>query len=153
MYNSKRLFDEFVDVERNINTGKVDHPPNGSKDMADAVCGAIWNASQNAEQFAFDFGETLDTVVKVSGEINGSQQREQIQLEFEKELSVLFDPIKKAQTKQIEETKKELSNNNQKNNAKFNDKPKEKPAYLDFGMGPAQVYKPQYFNQGIMWWD
>ena len=153
LFTCELLTQELVCLERNSNTGKVDHPPNGSKDMADAVCGAIWNASQNAEQFAFDFGETLDTVVKVSGEINGSQQREQIQLEFEKELSVLFDPIKKAQAKQAEETKKELSNNNQKNNAKFNDKPKEKPAYLDFGMGPAQVYKPQYFNQGIMWWD
>ena len=28
MYKSNRLFDEFVDIERDISTGKVDHTPN-----------------------------------------------------------------------------------------------------------------------------
>ena len=38
MYSCERLIEEFTDLERNINTGKVDHPTNGHKDMSDAVC-------------------------------------------------------------------------------------------------------------------
>ena len=66
MYNSKRLFDEFIDIERNVNNGKIDHSPNGHKDALDAVCGATFTASKYAEQFAFDYGEDLDTLTKVS---------------------------------------------------------------------------------------
>ena len=66
MYRSNRLFDEFIDIERDLNTGKVDHSPNGHKDALDAVCGATFTASKYAEQYAFDYGEDLDTVKTVS---------------------------------------------------------------------------------------
>ena len=149
MYKSDRLFDEFVDIERNLNTGKIDHTPNGHKDALDAVCGATFNASKFAEEFAFDYGETLDTVLSVNTNVDMST-KEQLTVEFEKELQQQFAPryIKNQQ----EQTQNELSNNTQENNAKFNDEKKEKPAYLDFGMGPSQIYKPQYFSQGIVYW-
>ena len=149
MYKSDRLFDEFVDIERNLNTGKIDHTPNGHKDALDAVCGATFNASKFAEEFAFDYGETLDTVLSVNTNVDMSAKG-QLTVEFEKELQQQFAPryIKNQQ----EQTQNELSNNTQENNAKFNDEKKEKPAYLDFGMGPAQIYKPQYFSQGIVYW-
>lgn len=38
MYNDKILISELIDLERNIDTGKVDHPDGGAKDVADAVC-------------------------------------------------------------------------------------------------------------------
>ena len=60
---SKLLVQELVGLERNGNTGKIDHPDggtSGSKDQSDAVCGASWNASQHAEEYAFDFGENLE---------------------------------------------------------------------------------------------
>lgn len=149
MYKSDRLFDEFIDIERNLNTGKIDHTPNGHKDALDAVCGATFNASKFAEEFAFDYGETLDTVLSVNTNVDMST-KEQLTVEFEKELQQQFAPryIKNQQ----EQTQNELSNNTQENNAKFNDEKKEKPAYLDFGMGPSQIYKPQYFSQGIVYW-
>ena len=55
------LTEELVGLQRNNNNGKVDHTPQGinSKDSADAICGALWNASQHAEEFAYDYGETL----------------------------------------------------------------------------------------------
>lgn len=59
LYDSKLLINEITDLERNINTGKIDHPPNGSKDTSDAVCGAMFTASKDAEQYAFDYGESL----------------------------------------------------------------------------------------------
>ena len=49
MYKSSRLFDEFIDIARDNNTGKIDHSPNGHKDALDAVCGATFTASKYAE--------------------------------------------------------------------------------------------------------
>ena len=58
-YEDKTLIDELINLERNMDTGKVDHPDGGKKDVADAVCGALFNASKHAEEFAYDYGETF----------------------------------------------------------------------------------------------
>ena len=126
MYKSDRLFDEFVDIERNLETGKVDHPPNGHKDVLDAVCGATFNASKNAEQYAFEYGEDLDTTMEVS---QGTAQTSmnQYTVDFEAELKRVF--------------KKE--NNDTSAKAKK----------LDFGMGPAvSMDNGALISQGIMVW-
>ncbi len=151
MYKSDRLFDEFIDIERNINTGKVDHTPNGHKDALDAVCGATFTASKHAAEYAFDYGETLDTVVNISNETNSMEsQKKQVQINFEEELQQLLDPIAKQKNKEL----KEEANN--KESAKFNNdnqiKNKE-PKFMNFGLGPAEVYKPQYLHDGIIWWN
>ena len=80
MFKCDRLFDEFVDVERNINTGKVDHTPNGHKDILDAVCGALFNASKFAEQFAYDYGENMQIMLDVN---QSSDKRQQVTVDFE----------------------------------------------------------------------
>ena len=85
MYRSNRLFDEFVDIERNLDTGKIDHSPNFHKDALDAVCGATYNASKNAEQFAFDYGETLDNITTMNT-LTENSAKNQITLDFEEEL-------------------------------------------------------------------
>ena len=92
MYKSNRLFDEFVDVERNNNTGKIDHTPNFHKDALDAVCGATFNASKFAEEFAYDYGETLEETVTANQDI-GSNTAEQLALEFEAEMQRLLAPM------------------------------------------------------------
>ena len=91
MYDSTLLTEEIIGLERNNNTGKVDHTPLGgginSKDQSDAVCGALWNASKHVEEFNFEFGETLDTIVDVSTSGLSSQaQKQQVILDFEEEL-------------------------------------------------------------------
>lgn len=86
MYEDEVLRNEIVDLERNINTGKVDHPDGGAKDASDAVCGALFNASQNAEQFAYEYGETIDTIVDVSNETGYVDDRQQLNVDFEQEL-------------------------------------------------------------------
>ena len=70
MYENTLLTEELLGLERNNNSGKVDHSPSGinSKDAADALCGAVFNASKHADEFAFDYGETLDTIKEVSSE-------------------------------------------------------------------------------------
>ena len=72
IYNSTTLIDEIINLERNINTGKVDHPDGFRKDVCDAVCGAIWNASQHAEEFAYNYGESLQTTVEFNETITAT---------------------------------------------------------------------------------
>ena len=84
------LTEEISSLERNINSGKVDHPENGHKDASDAVCGAIWNASQHAEEFAFEYGEDIDNMTTVSNTPSESEVRKQIQVDFEEELKRAF---------------------------------------------------------------
>jgi hypothetical protein len=47
MVDSPTLRRELIQLERNPKTGLVDHPPRGSKDVADAVCGAIHAAASS----------------------------------------------------------------------------------------------------------
>lgn len=84
------LTEEITSLERNINNGKVDHPENGHKDVSDSLCGAIWNASQHAEEFAFEYGEHLDVMTDVSTTVSEADLKKQIQVDFEQELQRAF---------------------------------------------------------------
>ena len=87
MYDSTLLTEEIIGLERNNNSGKVDHSPTGvnSKDISDAVCGALWNASKHVEEFNFEFGETLDTIVNVSSSTTEENYKQQVIIDFEEE--------------------------------------------------------------------
>lgn len=90
IYNSKELVSEIIDLERNINTGRVDHPDGGKKDITDAVCASIYNASKHAEEFAYDYGEDYETTFDVNSELNEASQKQQINIDFEEELKRSF---------------------------------------------------------------
>lgn len=111
MGHNSLLEQEIVNLERNVNTGKVDHPEKGSKDISDAVCGAVFKASQYAEEFAYDYGESMDEV------FNANYTEED---RIKKQLTVDFE----------EEMKKTLT-------PKFTDK-EEDDYFMDFGMGKAK---------------
>ena len=64
-----------------------------SKDQADAVCGAVWLASLNAEQYEFDFGETLEVTTSTNLEHTQDESIKQLSIDFETELNRLLDPI------------------------------------------------------------
>lgn len=143
---SDLMTEEFLGLERNSN-GKIDHPnggQSGSKDLADAICGSVWNASQNAEQYAFDFGETLDTIVNVGKTNSYADVKEQLQVDIQEQMIQLLDPMVKNTT--------QPNNSNPTENKEIVEKPERKFKPIDFGMGPAQVYKPAYLNQGIIYW-
>lgn len=92
MYDSELLTTELLGLERN-SAGRIDHPDSGqsgSKDVSDAVCGALWNASQNAEEFAFDYGEDIQSMVEVSSSGNSNYQKQQVMLNFQEELQKVF---------------------------------------------------------------
>ena len=105
MINGRLATEEEVDAtyqmfvykrfEKDSN-GKIDHPPNGSKDAIDGVCGALYNASQHAEEFSFEWGETIQTTIDISSAGN-EFDRKQIVLNFEEELKKL-DPVLNAES-------------------------------------------------------
>lgn len=101
-----------------------------SKDVADAFAGAMWNASQNADQFEFDYGETIDTVVSVNGNDNSDLQLKQLSVDFEAEMQKALDPMKST----VEENRKQEL----------------KQRSMDFGMGPAQ--QVSFIGDGIIVW-
>ena len=85
LHNNLLLIRELTDLERNMNSGKVDHPSDGSKDTADALCGAIYNASKHAEEFAYDYGESNEQLLRLNS--NGTfDDAKQLTLDLEDEL-------------------------------------------------------------------
>lgn len=125
-YNSVLLKEELIGLERDNNSGKIDHSTSGinSKDSADAVCGAVWNAAQHAEELSIDFIEDIENTLNVS---NNTDQNalEQITLDFENELKQVFNGIEPV---------------------------KNDPKQIDFGFGPSVPVDPQFISQGIMVW-
>jgi hypothetical protein len=85
LYEDKLLIQEITELERSMDTGKVDHPDGGSKDKSDAVCGAMFNASKHAEEFAFNYGETAEEMLLVNENIITSDIN-QISVDLENEL-------------------------------------------------------------------
>lgn len=126
LLDSPLLTEELLSLERNNNTGKIDHPVNGSKDSSDAIAGALWNASQHSEEYAFEYGEEITSQIT---KINSSKsEQDDINAAFENELKEQFTRYR-----------------NQENMVNFK----------DFGMGAAQEakFKKQVnIMNGILSW-
>jgi hypothetical protein len=123
LQNKEDVYDITIDETHNfaLAAGVFVH---NSKDQADAVCGALWNASQHAEQFAFDYGETLETVTTINNSGNNYSQ-EQILIDLENEMKQTFSrPVKKDDD----------SN------------------FINFGLGKAKPLTTQYLANGIALW-
>ena len=88
IYDDKVLISEIIDLERNIDSGKVDHPDGGKKDVCDAVCGAIYNASKHAEEFAYDYGESNEQLLRINN-LGTVDETKQLTLDLEDELKKL----------------------------------------------------------------
>ena len=100
MYESQTMIEEIVNLERNINTGKVDHPEGGRKDVTDAFCGAIFTASKYAEEYAYNYGESYDAFLGANNMTNPTfATQRQLVVDFEEQLKQL-DPVKQVMDKQ-----------------------------------------------------
>lgn len=100
------LTDEIVGLEKEPD-GHVNHPEGGtqgSKDQADSVCGSLYNASQNIEQFAFEYGEDLDSIVTMNKDTSSLPAvKQQVSVAFEQELQNLLMPKSVLKLKEQEE--------------------------------------------------
>lgn len=100
------LTEEIVSLER-LSDGHIDHPQNFSKDQADAVCGALFLASQFAEEYSFDYGENLDASLEVSGGASADEfKKHQLIAEFQDELTKIYADFAAADL-QIDKQKRE----------------------------------------------
>lgn len=72
-----------------------------SKDQCDGLCGALYNASLHAEQFAYDYGEQAEEVLRVNN-AGDMEDAKQLTLNLEEELKH-FNNMLKAPPKQISE--------------------------------------------------
>jgi len=89
VYGDRLLKQEITDLERNLDTGKVDHPDGGSKDVSDAVCGALYNASLHAEEFAYDYGESAEEILRMNEDSRKADDVNQLTISLEEELKKL----------------------------------------------------------------
>ena len=94
-----------------------------------------FNASKNAEEFAYDYGESIELSLGVS-ESKGNLTVEQMNEEFEKALAETNDPMERFRTS--------INKDNNKNNT--NSKP------ANFGFGVAQNVQPLFGGDGIFVW-
>jgi hypothetical protein len=83
------LTNEIVSLER-LSDGHVDHPANFSKDQSDAVCGALFLASEFAEEYAYDYGENLEAALEVNIEASDDFRKQQMIAEFQEELTKIY---------------------------------------------------------------
>jgi hypothetical protein len=83
------LTEELVSLER-LSDGHIDHPQNGSKDQADAACGAIFLASEFAEEYSYDYGENLETSLDINVAASDEYRKHQMIAEFQEELTKIY---------------------------------------------------------------
>lgn len=88
-----------------------------SKDQSDAVCGATWNASQHAEEFAYEYGESINTMLDVNSDDSDEFDMNKA---FEEELSTMLDPLSKNNELALERAKRSAEITQQNINKQFN---------------------------------
>lgn len=90
------LTEEVLGLER-LSDGHIEHPDagkSGSKDQIDAVVGALWNASLNAEEYAINYGDNLDASLNVSSLMSTEKSKKQMMLDYQAELQkIYFDTL------------------------------------------------------------
>ena len=108
VYKTELLTEEVIGLEK-LSDGHVDHTTSGinSKDISDAVCGSIFEASKHADEFAYDFGESLTQTINANTDVT-VKTTEQIALDFETEMQNLLNPFIKAAEKQERESSKDI---------------------------------------------
>ena len=92
MFEDNALIEELVNLERDINTGKVDHPTGFRKDCCDSLCGSVFTASKYAEEYAYDYGEDYDVTLAMNNADDPVVQetaKKQMIIDFENELKKL----------------------------------------------------------------
>lgn len=89
------LTEELTNLEREA-SGKIEHPEGGkygSKDQADAFCGALFDASKFAEEYAYNYGESLTLALDSNFEESATSKeelRKQLTVSFQEEIAKLY---------------------------------------------------------------
>ena len=82
------LTEEVLGLERESD-GHINHPEGGtvgSKDAIDAVCGSLFNASQNSEEFGYNYGEDYSAMFLANKDDSPETKKTQMVVDFEQQL-------------------------------------------------------------------
>lgn len=107
MYDTELLYNELIQLEKDNNTGKIDHPDRGSKDQADALCGSVFTASKYADKYAYDYGEDLEIILETNED---KEDKEQMVVDFEEALKRAYNPIRNQPQEETNEEDEEANN-------------------------------------------
>lgn len=100
-----------------------------SKDQVDALCGSIYSASLNIDDYSYNYGEDVTSILE-NNTTREENIRQQVSVAFEQSLQDMFTPDL------VKETYSEDQNN-----------------FVDFGNGKATPYMGSvYSNDGILIW-
>lgn len=124
IHDKEDVYDLTIEDNHNfaLSSGVFVH---NSKDAADALAGSLWNASQHAEEFAFEYGEDIENTIAASMSTT-EMTRKQVEIDMQDILNNLHDPLTERQ--------KQRNTN-----------------FLDFGFGAAtDNYNPLYLYEGII---
>ena len=104
------LTEEVLGLER-LSDGHIEHPDagkSGSKDQIDAVVGALWNASQNAEEYAYNYGDNINAALDVSLTSSSEKDKQQLVIDYQEELKkIYFDTYKELDEADLEKKRKQ----------------------------------------------
>ncbi len=100
------LTNEIVSLER-LSDGHIDHPQNGSKDQSDAVCGALFLASEFAEEYSYDYGENLEVSLDVNASVADDYKKHKMITEFQEELTKIYADIGEVESHLSQQTRNE----------------------------------------------
>ena len=104
------LTEEVLGLER-LSDGHIEHPDagkSGSKDQIDAVVGALWNASQHAEDYAYNYGDNINAGLDVSLAGGDDKSRKQLMADYQAELKKIYmETYKELQETDEKHSKKE----------------------------------------------
>lgn len=64
---------ELIELQRDVQTGRLDHPAEGSKDMSDSLAGAVLNATKHKDSLV-DSGQLLSTMANINSEVNPQEE-------------------------------------------------------------------------------
>ena len=132
LYNKCDLLtDEIIGLEKEPD-GHIEHPmggTQGSKDQVDALCGSIYSASLNIDDYSYNYGEDVTSILE-NNTLGEENIRQQVSVAFEQSLQDMFTPGS------VKENCDEDQNN-----------------FVDFGNGKAVPYTGSvYSNDGILIW-
>lgn len=96
LINHKVKSIEFIDKKADVYDIEVEDNHNfalaagvfvhNCKDVADATCGAVFNASKHAEEFAYDYGEQAEDILRLNSEEFDNDNLKQLTVNLEQEL-------------------------------------------------------------------
>lgn len=96
------LTTELTELER-LSDGHIDHPKNGSKDQADAVCGALYLASMFSEEYSYSYGESIDASLDANDFESEEIRKMQMMLDFQKELANIYAEVNEGEKREAAE--------------------------------------------------